>query len=788
MLDTMLRMYSDKGFRKTGLLRRHCKRFMNTILKLVTFLVIVTTAHTTHAYTGKVADENGEPITGAGVYGLTVDSVFVSSAVTDSIGIYNLTNDPKIAILCIRSLGCEDQFLNPAPNDAGTINMTPRSHELKEVVVNQEPIQRLVDRTVYRLSKEQLNKYTTVLGAFNEIPYMFTNHNGDIYYKGNNNVMVQINGQTASADDIMQLSKADIARIEIYDVPPARYMMAGVTCLIDVITKEITGGNAGVSIKDALWRVQSRNSVWITYNYKRSRFDVKYNNNITRYRKSITDESLHYSLNGNEYGKTKVGKESPEDIDNHAVSVGFMNRKVRDYQFNATAGYSNEQTDKTKLQDVIYSNGTVTDASNRLKTGFDNYSLNLYFNKTQGNGNEFMANVVGTGYSTDYSSRNIESLADGSTWFESATEYSGHQHSIVGQLYYMLNSRAGSFYIGGSGSYINTRRASQGHTDRGHRSNGTAYIQYNGHRGKWYYYAMLSAKYASSDNDIRQISHRYSRWAFTPYAGLTYIPQNSLVLQIQYDRNMTNPTAAQLSETTQWIDANYMFHGNASLKPYITDAVYLKYNQQLPLINLSVSIGYRHISGYITNHFEYVGNNVLETIENLRRLDEISGLADLTVYLLRNRSLYFSTRVIGGRTWGKGTNYNWKGYRFQLMPRLTYNLKRWLFEVGYQYPGKVMEGHLVRPRAECVTLYAEYRPVDNMSVGLEWFQPFNSSFKESEHTTKESIVQTYIGTNSRDWGNIVRLSFRYNIDFGRKQDNSRQRLNYTDTDSGILTK
>ena len=758
-----------------------------TRIAIIIFSIICAAAAS--AYTGTVVDGNGEPVMGAGVYGWTADSTYVNSAVTDSSGHFNLASDPRIAMLCVRSLGCLDVYLNPPPENAGTIRMTAKSHELNEVVVRHETIQHTADRTIVRLTKEQFNKYSTVLDAFNEIPHLFTNRDGTIYYKGNNNVTVLINSQAASSQEIAQLSKSDISRIEIYDIPPARYLIAGAACVIDVITKsDITGGNAGASLYDALWRVNGHNSAWATYNYKRSRFNVRYSNTIRHYRKFRMDESLNYTINGIDYGKTKTGKNSPQDNDEHSVSVGFMNRKAKDYQFNATASYSNNKNDNTTLQDVHYANGVRSNADNRLKTGYDNYSLDLYFNKTQKNGNEFMANVVGTGYHTDYSSHYLETLADNSKLFETSSQYTGHRHSVVAQLSYMLNTKIGLLYFGASGSYLHYRNRQHETIERGNRTTASAYAQYYIVKGKFYYSAMLAARYADHDNSGGRVPHEYSRIAFVPYASITYRPTSKISIQAAYNRDMKNPTSAQLSEYAQWIDANYMFHGNASLRPYTYDAFSLGYNHELPFMNIAFIAGYNRNTNYISNHFEYVGDNILETIVNLKHLDELTGQLDLTVFLLRNKSLYFHARTIGGRTWGKGENYNWKGYRFQFMPSLTLRLKKWKFEAAYQYPGKVVEGHLIRPRAECITLSGEFRPTANMTVGLTWRQPFSNSFSDGEHTVKESIVRTDFRTHIGDWGNLVQLSFVCNFDFGRKHDNSRQRLTSSDNDSGIYTK
>lgn len=85
-------------------------------------------------------------------------------------------------------------------------------------------------------------------------------------------------------------------------------------------------------------------------------------------------------------------------------------------------------------------------------------------------------------------------------------------------------------------------------------------------------------------------------------------------------------------------------------------------------------------------------------------------------------------------------------------------------------------------------LSVAYKPIKNMSIGLEWNQPFMDSFSEGEHTTPGCIMQSDISNNIRDWSNMVFLSFSYNFSFGKQGKQPRQRIKNVDSDSGLLKK
>jgi hypothetical protein len=131
---------------------------------------------------------------------------------------------------------------------------------------------------------------------------------------------------------------------------------------------------------------------------------------------------------------------------------------------------------------------------------------------------------------------------------------------------------------------------------------------------------------------------------------------------------------------------------------------------------------------------------------------------------------------------------SWSGYRYQFMAYVAYTLPKWECEVYYQYPGQTLNGQLITPRAEVLRLDVSYKPLPNMSVGLQWNQPFMKGFKEGEHTTESCLIQSYTTTNIRDYANMVCVKFAYNFSFGRQGKHPAQRVKNEDSDSGLLVK
>ena len=154
----------------------------------------------------------------------------------------------------------------------------------------------------------------------------------------------------------------------------------------------------------------------------------------------------------------------------------------------------------------------------------------------------------------------------------------------------------------------------------------------------------------------------------------------------------------------------------------------------------------------------------------------------MTVKPLGNNKWTIWTRIIGARIHGEGETYSWNGYRFQWMVNTSVNLKKWNFSAFYQYPGRVAEGQIIAPRAQCWSVEALFRPVQNLSVGMELFMPFGKSFKEGQHTVGSALVNNVYTTQIRDMANMVSLNF------GKNDNSAQPQFDNATTDTGILKK
>lgn len=198
-------------------------------------------------FSGRVVDIDGTAVEGALAIGLKKDTTYVNSATTDSTGLFELPVVAEIRFVRIQSLGMKPVMLNAERGDFGEIILQAGESSLDEISVMADLLSQEGDKLIFRLTKEQLDKYPQVALALNEIPNMVVYRDRSAMFQGSSNLLFMLDGQKSTLTEIAAISKDDLARIEISQVPPARYANEQVTAVINVITKlGLYGGNVSV--------------------------------------------------------------------------------------------------------------------------------------------------------------------------------------------------------------------------------------------------------------------------------------------------------------------------------------------------------------------------------------------------------------------------------------------------------------------------------------------------------------------------------------------------------------
>lgn len=404
-----------------------------------------------------VVKYDGLPLAGANVTGYSVAMDSIQSWVTDSTGIVSV-QDKRVANLVVTHPDMTSKLVKVNDDKVQEIEMG-KAINLKEVKITASNREEFATHDSFKLTAKQMEPYTTFFQALNEIPNMTVTTGGGIFYEGSENIVLLLNGVRTSRQELSTISKDDIAKINVYSTPPARFIMQGVGCVVDVLTKSVTrGGNIGLDLRQAFYPVFGDNTLGFYYNHGRSKFGVNYNNENKHYNKLRRNSELIYEFRGQTYSKVKTGKDSEDDMDDNTIRLTYQNRLAGNYLYNLQVGGSFYRHDRNYNLDVN-SNGNLFSANNLLNTSYDNLQIVNYFEKELGGKSEYgsllgnenyqhFANKYHSAYKEYYPSQEDTPFEDHSNSYKTRFDV------VYGELqYHMPEKKWGSLEVSVYGNY-----------------------------------------------------------------------------------------------------------------------------------------------------------------------------------------------------------------------------------------------------------------------------------------------------------------------------------------------
>lgn len=764
-------------------------KIIDNLRFLLLSTVVLLTSVTLYGKTIVFSTPDKNLISGVTCIGFQENGDSVSSWVSNNEGIIDIQNAQRINYLTTSHSQFSDKIIFYKDlNEGENIVILSPAISLEEVVVTPDDVQEFRDHTSYRLTMKDMSIYANVLQSLNEIPNLTVLSNGAVFFEGNQNVKILINGVEATIQEIQTLSKEDINKVDVYQTPPLRFLNQGISAVLDIKLKsKIYGGNGGLDLSQAFQSLKGNNSIAFYYNYRQSRFSVLYNNENSHYKKFQKSEVLNYEYNGICFNKNKEGLDSKNHYDNNNINLSYQINQPQKFLYNVKAEVDFNRNGGTSLQNVKTPTESFL-ATNLLRTDYTKYIVGNYFERNFGeNAGTFLANVNYQHFSTSYNSAYNELSESDAAVNNSMSNYKTHLDAIFSEIQYQLPyNKLGSFTISAHETYKHSKYVDTLTPFYQTTNTFGGAAQWLGMKGSVRWWLSLGADWYHTASTVLENSHNL--FIPTPRVNIHWRASNRVQFLINYSYTGNVPTIAQLSETNQWIDTRLVYHGNSTLKPYKTHATSMRFIYNNYYLNLSLLASFNSSPNRICDMYTLTNDYVLQTLVNLSSYKESSVQCDISIKPLGNSKLVFWNRVIFADIKGKNIEYSWDGYRIQWMSDLSLNLKHWTVDLFYQYPGKIVEGQLERPRAQCWSATVLYRPNTNLSFGIEWFMPFGNGFKESEHTVNTSPVYADSEYKIRDRSNMLSIKLSYNFGFGRNKNKAAPQYDNRDNDSGILQK
>jgi hypothetical protein len=751
----------------------------------VLFLLMVGTLAIS-AHTGRVIEPDSRGVEGAKVRILEGDSL-ISITSTDFEGRFTTDGGGGGYVVVVNAEGFDELRTEVRAYNIGDLVLTPKSKDLSEVVVTPKDYIQEFDHRTYKLSKSQLERYSNFYLALSEIPQLSVVDG--LRYKGLEGVRLLLNGIEVTPDEVAALAKDDVKDIEVYDIPPLRFMDGKTTSVINIVTKRnITGGNVYLSLGETPYHwYSSDNSIRSFYNYGKNRFSLSYEGHFRNRDDSSVDEIFEYRTLSETLTKRRVGLPSKRIVNEHYFTASYLFSDPdgkEATQFNARV--NGEITDKHSYdKGVVYYGYNNTGHTTYTPTNdkMANFNLDLYFHRTFGDKQLLMANVVANIYDTNTYSM-LEEYGDDSIEpdYRSETATDGRIYSLITQLEYSYRfGKAGRLAATTRYYWQRTRQITDLDKAILNRNALDFALAYNVRFGKLYAYAKLGGAYSvfnyADGLNQENIMH------FVPMFYLSWDITDKMSLSANYWRERISPQASEMTRQTHIVDRGLHRSGNPLLHSYASNRLTITNSLSLRKFQYSLSVACNISPGYIMPSYERRDDYVLEKPTNSDWLRSVTGIVYLSYTPVKG--LRFSGNGMFGKSFMKTMTGRWSIPVYRFNAGVSWYLTKWEFSIGYQFPGHEAYGVYERKRIQGLDITASFKPVSDMSIGLSVSNPFMDTTEELFSVDRSVMSYSNIA-HVEYFKSAVTLSFSWNLEFGRRRVKEYKNLDNSDKDSGVL--
>ena len=603
---------------------------------LVSMMCLVAIASTAQGISGRVIDEQAQPMPFANVVLVSrADSAFIAGVVTKDDGTFSISTDKQDGLLKVTSVGYTTKFLDARTGNVGDIQMQPDTQMLGEVVVKgSRPLVKMKDDAlVTTVEGSYLSKTGTAGDVLGKIPGVISNHGG-VEVLGRGTPLIYINGrQMRNQSELDQLSSDQIKDVEVVMTPGAKYD-ATVKAVIRIKTIRPVGegfsfnSRTVAGVNHYVYGLEELN-----LNYRTGGLDIfgmaEYENRRSRQTNDSRQDTYlqsHYQQNSlmHYYNKNQMlaGKLGFNYMLNDKHSIGMTytvtsrpNRQTSDYFTTMLIG---QQTD-----DQITGRGKVDgDDIQHIISGY-------YAGQTGKWSLDANADVL-------LQKQNSDNLT-----FEDATQGDNRtvttRNDVKNRLYAAKFVAGhplwkGKLEIGAEGSYVhrtdvfgNVENIIDASDTKIEENSTAAFVQLMQRLNKLTLiaglrYEFLDSRYYEGGVKMGDESRTYSD--LFPSLMLMY-PLKNVRARLSYSRNINRPAFSQLSGNVKYINRYTYESGNPYLKPSYRDNLSLALNYKW----LTGMIDYARVHDYIiTSYSSYKDDPTIALLrkDNARGYDNLS--------------------------------------------------------------------------------------------------------------------------------------------------------------------
>ena len=670
--------------------------------------------------------------------------------------------------------------------DLGEIRLKSSSALLDEVVVKGEKVVQKIDRQLVMPTEAQKKASTNGVSLLQHLQLSGLTINPMTKSVSTNYgeaVQLRINGVQATHEEVVALRPEDVVRVEYHEQPGLRY--GGAAAVIDYIVKrKESGGNVSADLTNGVSPLGFGNChVSGKYHQGKSTFtalmqwsrrDLEWNReNEEKFyypHQTITNREVVASPNRIKY-----------DYITTSLNYNYTNgeKSMLNIAFrNNTKDIPHSFMDRNTL---LYQEDKVYEVKDREQSKTIIPSLDIYYQLNLKNGQHLYFDVVGTYLGSDYG-RTYSMIEQGQTPVEIISKTEGDKYSLIGEVIYERPLGGGKFTTGMKHNQATMDNVYQGDALTKVSMNTaetSLFVEFQSKVKKLNYTLGIGAmRTFYSQGDANQ-----EKYIFRPTLNLSY-SLGKVFLRYNASLSGYAPSLSELSDVEQPMDAYQVRRGNPDLKSvtYFTNMLSVSFRTKG--ISAEVSARYSYDDKPIMEETLYENGMFVRTYDNQKAFHRLNFQANLQLqpfkqYVSIKLNPYFNRYISRGNTYTH-THSNW-GFRGSIIGMY----KNWIamldmFTSYHEFWSETIN------KSEAVHSVALGYNKGKWAIQGMVYNPFTKDYHQGVENVSKLAPNKQLAF-SRDFCPMFMLNVSFNLNFGKQKSEAKQRIQNSDTDTGILS-
>ena len=585
---------------------------------------------------GKVVDVNQKPIAYASVaiYNATVP---ITGEITDNDGKFSLKvgQSDETLRLVIEFIGYTRHEISITPNTShiniGTLTLHEDAISVGEVVVSAKEVAQksTVEHTTINASANMASSKGTAIDILRAASSVSIT-NDEISIRGNNNILVLLDGVPTTASDLSTIPAANIQSIEVITNPDASHDAGGTGGIINIVSKRTRAeGFSGMVAANYGFNHFANGNIALALNRKKVSWRFNYN---TKYEDDVVNTLLNRQIHSSDYELFQQ-MQSTRYAFNNNISLGADFRVNKRNRINVDL---KAIIPRLKIKQELHNTFTEGGAQreefrhNDVNWNRQNYEVSLSYSHIikpdvsditiRGS----VSKIWGSRPSHYYIGEEpVSRSVSGGSPLISALQADYKYKFKVGTLSagakftYRRNDIYHQVYTMDGGEWVYTDASSN---DLIHTELVPAlYAMFASRIGdKFTYKVGVRGEYSivTLDSNHEAIDERDGSFFFAPSLTGTYKLAKNQDLSLAISRRIGRPTYPQLTPYMSMVDATTYEQGNMHLKPEKATKVDLSYNLRSEVITLFANGYLNYTTDYISQITHLDNERLITTYVN----------------------------------------------------------------------------------------------------------------------------------------------------------------------------